>query len=90
MNARLQSGKISVATVESMKNAMKYLMIAVVLGFGLAACNPNEGDNAAENAGQAVENAGDAVGDAANDAGDAVSDAADDTQDAAQDATDGN
>ena len=94
MHARLQSEKTSVDTLAGMKNLMKYLMIVAILGFGLAACNPNETDNAAEDAGQAVENAadnvGDAVGDAADNAGDAVGDAADDTQDAAQDATDGN
>ncbi len=73
-----------------MTNFVKYLMVALVLGFGLAACEPNEADNAAENAGQAVENAAedtsDAVGDAVDNTGDAVDDAADETQDA----TDGN
>ncbi len=76
-----------------MKNFTKYLMIAAVLGFGLAACEPNEADDAASDAGAAVqetvEDAGTAVEGAAEDAGDAVSGAADDAQDAAEDATDG-
>ncbi len=57
---------------------MKYLMIAAVLGFGLAACEPNEADDAASDAGATVEDAGDTVQDAADDAGDAVQGAADD------------
>lgn len=77
-----------------MKNFLKYIMIASVLAFGLAACDPNEADDAASDAGAAVqdtvEDAGDAVQGAADDAGDAVQGAADDTQDAAGDATDGN
>lgn len=94
MHARLQSEKTSVATLKGMKNAMKYLMIAAVLGFGLVACEPNEADNAVENAGDAVgnavENTGEAVNDAVDNTGEAVNDAGDATQDAAQDATDGN
>lgn len=77
-----------------MTNFVKYLMVALVLGFGLAACEPNEAENAAENAGQAVENAaentGEAVDDAADNAGEAVNEVGEDTQDAAEDATDGN
>lgn len=76
-----------------MKNLMKYLMIAAVLGFGLAACEPNEADDAASDAGAAVEetveDAGAAVEDAAENTGEAVEGAADDAQNAAEDATDG-
>ncbi len=86
--------KTSVDTLKGMKNAMKYLMIVAVLGFGLAACNPNQADNAVDNAGNAVgnavENAGEAVNNAVDNTGNAVDNAADQTQDAAQDATDGN
>lgn len=66
-----------------MKNLVKYLMIAVVLGFGLAACEPNEAENAAQDAGAAVEGA-------AEDAGETLDNAAEETEDAAEDATDGN
>ncbi len=65
-----------------MKNLMKYLMIASVLTFGLAACEPNEADDAASDAGAAVE-------ETVEDAGAAVEDAAEDTGEAVEGATDG-
>ena len=90
LQARLQFGPNLVVTLKDMKNVMKHLMIMLALGFGLAACNPNETDNAVENAGQAagnaVENAGDAAGNAAENAGEAINNAAENTQDAAQNA----
>lgn len=70
-----------------MTNFVKYLMIALILGFGLAACEPNEAEDAAGDAGAAVEetaeDAGAAVEEGAENAGEAV-------DDAAEDATDGN
>lgn len=80
------------AILSLMTKFVKYLMIVLVLGCGLAACEPNEAENAAQNAGQAVddaaENAGEAVDNAADSAGEAVDDAVEDTRDAAEDATD--
>ncbi len=94
LNAGLQFPFFAPATLDVMTNFVKYLMVAVVLSFGLAACEPNEAENAGENAGQAVENAaedtGEAVDEAADNAGEAVNEAAEDTEDAAEDATDGN
>ena len=66
-----------------MKNLMKYLMIASVLTIGLAACEPNEAEDAASDAGAAVE-------ESVEDAGAAVEGAAEDAGEAAEDATDGN
>lgn len=88
MNARVHFVFSAAATLNLMKNLLKYLMIALVLGFGLAACEPNEG--AAEDAGAAVEgaaeDAGTAVEGATEDAGEALDNAADTTEDAASDA----
>ncbi len=87
MLSSLQSSFFGIATLKAMKNLTKYLLIVLVLGFGLAACEPNEAEDAVEDAGAAVEDtvedAGSAVEGAAEDAGDA-------TEDAAEDATDGN
>ena len=76
-----------------MNNLLRTLMVLLLLGFGLVACEPNEAENAAESAGQAVEDAvqgtGEALENAADNVGDAAEDAAQETEDAAEDATDG-
>lgn len=73
-----------------MKNLVKYLMIALVLSFGLAACEPEEAENAVEDAGAAVEGAAEDTGEALDDAAEDTEDAAGDAVDEAEDATDGN
>lgn len=49
LDARLHFAFLGIAILENMKSLVKYLMIALVLGFGLAACEPEAG--AAEDAG---------------------------------------
>lgn len=83
------------ATLKVMKNLVKYLMITSLLGFVLAACEPN---NTADDTGAAdtpatttedvAEDAGEAVDGAAEDAGQALDNAADETQDATEEAGD--
>ncbi len=87
MLSSLQLSFFGVATLKAMKNLTKYLMIVLVLGFGLAACEPNETEDAVEDAGTAVE---DTVEDAGSTLEGAAEDAGDATEDAAEDATDGN
>jgi non-canonical (house-cleaning) NTP pyrophosphatase len=81
-----------------MKNSVKYLMITSLLGFVLAACEPNNtatdtgaADTPAtttETTDGAAEDAGEAVDEAAQDAGQALDNAADETQDATEEAGD--
>jgi hypothetical protein len=73
-----------------MKNLTKYLMIALLLGFGLVACEPNEAENTVEDAGAAVEGAAEDTGEALNDAAEGTEDAADEAVEETEDATDGN
>lgn len=73
-----------------MNTFMRYLMLAAVLGFGLAACEPNQPGTTTttQDAGQAVEttteDAGQAVDDAAQDVGQGLDDALDNAEDAGQ------
>ncbi len=69
---------------------MKYLMIALVLGFGLAACEPEEAENAVEDAGTAVEGAAEDTGEALDGAAEGAEDTATDAVDEVEDETDGN
>lgn len=82
---------------------LHYLLSALLLGFVLAACEPNETatdtgagtetpatttDTVGSEAEGAAEEAGEAADEAAQDAGQALDNAADETQDAAEDAAD--
>lgn len=81
-----------------MKSLVKYLMITSLLGFVLAACEPNDAgaDTGAaetpatttETTDGAAEEAGQAVDDAAEDTGEALDSAVDETQDATEEAGD--
>jgi predicted small secreted protein len=76
LDARLHFVILGIAILESMKSLVKYLMIALVLGFGLAACEPEAGAGedagVVEDTGAAVEGAAEETGEALEDTGDAA------------------
>jgi len=90
LDARLHFVLLGAATLKGMKNLAKYLMIALVLGFGLAACEPNEAENAVEDTGAAVEGAAEDAGETLDDAAEGTEDAASDAVEEVEDETDGN
>ena len=65
------------------KVARPFAILLLVFGFGLAAC----GDDASDEAGDAIEETGEAVQEAGEEAGDAVEEAGDEAGDAVEDAT---